>query len=185
MGKAPFDTIYGLFNVVPLEKLFGLLNEDCDCKKISKYSNYKTDEKQQFPHKFYIFDFETKTGKIWDITANNIRLFIEEKVSLLDSRLSFVEFYTKDFDDKTFSEIKSSFSKYIDKINGENSFFVELYGYEVLKKKSNKKKGIIVSLYDEGNFPIDFTKIDENEIEELTTTEKEKISKELGIQLKS
>ena len=60
-----------------------------------------------------------------------------------------------------------------------------LYGYEVLKKNSNTRKGIIVSLYDEGNFPIDFTKIDENEIEELATTEKEKISKELGIQLKS
>ncbi|WP_273443301.1 hypothetical protein [Treponema berlinense] len=185
MKKAPFDTIYGLFNCVPLEKLFGLLNEDCNCKKISKYSNYKTDEKQQFPHKFYIFDFETKTGKIWDFIANNIRIFIEEKDNRLDSRLSFVGFYTKVFDDKTFSEIKSSFSKYIDKMNDENSFFVQLYGYEILKKDSNTRKGIIVSLYDEGNFPIDFTKIDENEIEELTTTEKEKISKELGIQVKS
>jgi hypothetical protein len=47
------------------------------------------------------------------------------------------------------------------------------------------RKGIIVSLYDEGNFPIDFTKIDEDEIEELATTEKEKILKELGIQVKS
>ena len=185
MKKAPFDTIYGLFNCVPLEKLFGLLNEDCDCKKISKYSNYKTDEKQQFPHKFYIFDFETRTGKIWDITANNIRFFIEEKDNRLDCRLSFVEFYSKNSDDKTFSEIKSSFSKYINKMDGENSFFVKLYGYEILNKDSDTRKGIIVSLYDEGNFPIDFTKIDENEIEELDTNEKEKISKELGIQVKS
>ena len=67
----------------------------------------------------------------------------------------------------------------------ENSFFVRLYGYEILNKDSNTRKVIIVSLYDEGNFPIDFTKIDEDEIEELDTTEKEKISKELGIQLKS